>query len=141
MRERVILDTGPLVAFINGRDRYHKWAMMQWAEMNPPLLTCEAVLSEACYLLRSLDGGNKAVLELLQRKVLDIPFRLVEYVSQIAWLLKKYADIPMSLADACLVRMTELYPDSPVLTLDTDFNIYRRNKHNVIPTLSPSDFK
>ena len=141
MRERVILDTGPLVAFINGRDRYHEWAKMQWAEMNPPLLTCEAVLSEACFLLRGLDGGDKAVLELLHRKVLDIPFRLVEYVSQIAWLLKKYADIPMSLADACLVRMTELYPDSPVLTLDTDFNIYRRNKHNVIPTLSPSDFK
>jgi len=141
MRERVILDTGPLVAFINGRDRYHEWAKMQWAEINPPLLTCEAVLSEACFLLRGLDGGDKAVLELLHRKVLDIPFRLVEYVSQIAWLLKKYADIPMSLADACLVRMTELYPDSPVLTLDTDFNIYRRNKHNVIPTLSPSDFK
>ena len=141
MRERVILDTGPLVAFINGRDRYHEWAKMQWAEINPPLLTCEAVLSEACFLLRGLDGGDKAVLELLHRKVLDIPFRLVEYVSQIAWLLKKYADIPMSLADACLVRMTELYPDSPVLTLDTDFNIYRRNKHNVIPTLSPSDFQ
>lgn len=141
MRERVILDTGPLVAFINGRDRYHGWAKMQWAEMNPPLLTCEAVLSEACFLLRGLDGGDKAVLELLHRKVLDIPFRLVEYVSQIAWLLKKYADIPMSLADACLVRMTELYPDSPLLTLDTDFNIYRRNKQSVIPTLSPSDFK
>ena len=141
MRERVILDTGPLVAFINGRDRYHEWAKMQWAEMNPPLLTCEAVLSEACFLFRGLDGGDRAVLELLHRKVLDIPFRLVEYVSQIAWLLKKYADIPMSLADACLVRMTGLYPDSPVLTLDTDFNIYRRNKHNVIPTLSPPDFK
>ncbi len=141
MRERVILDTGPLVAFINGRDRYHEWAKMQWAEMNRPLLTCEAVLSEACFLLRSLGGGDKAVLELLHRKVLDIPFRLVEYVSQITWLLKKYADIPMSLADACLVRMTELYPDSPVLTLDTDFNIYRRNKQSVIPTLSPPDFK
>ena len=141
MRARVILDTGPLVAFINGRDRYHEWAKMQWAEMNPPLLTCEAVLSEACFLLRGLDGGDKAVLELLHRKILDIPFRLVEYVSQIAWLLKKYADIPMPLADACLVRMTELYPDSPVLTLDTDFNIYRRNKQSVIPTLSPSDFK
>lgn len=141
MKNRVILDTGPLVALINARDRYHEWAKMQWANMKPPLLTCEPVLSEACFLLRNSDGGSRVVLELLERNVLNIPFRIVESVKQIDWLLKKYANVPMSLADACLVRMTELYPDSAVLTLDTDFKIYRRNKRNVIPTLSPSDTK
>jgi len=139
MRDRVILDTGPLVGFINGRDKYHDWTKRQWAEIRPPLLTCEAVLSEACFLVRDLAGGNRVVLELLQRKVLQIPFSLAECTGEIAWLLNKYADIPMSLADACLVRMTELYPDSHVLTLDTDFNIYRKNKRDRIPLLSPFD--
>ncbi len=137
MKNRVILDTGPLVALINAHDRYHEWSKIQWADIAPPLLTCEAVLSEACFLLRNSDGGSRIVLELLERNVLNIPFRLMEDVTQIAWLLKKYADIPMSLADACLVRMTELYPDSIVLTIDSDFNIYRKNKRNIIPTLSP----
>ena len=138
MRQQVILDTGPLVAFINSRDRYHKWATLQWAQINPPLLTCEVVLSEACFLLRNHDGGQKAVLELLQRQVLNMPFRLVEHANRIAWLLGKYSNIPMSLADACLVRMTELYSESHILTLDTDFKIYRKNKRQAIPTLSPS---
>jgi len=107
--------------------------------LRPPLLTCEAVLSEACFLVRDLAGGNRVVLELLQRKVLQIPFSLAQSTGEIAWLLNKYADIPMSLADPCLVRMTELYPDSHVLTLDNDFNIYRKNKQDRIPLLSPFD--
>jgi len=141
MIDRVILDTGPLVAFINGRDKYHDWAKRRWAEIHPPLLTCEAVLSEACFLVRGLAGGDAAVLQLIQRKVLQIPFRLSECIGDISWLLKKYADIPMSLADACLVRMAEMYPYSSVLTLDTDFNIYRKNKRHKIPTISPPDMR
>ena len=137
MKQQVILDTGPIVAFINGRDRYHKWAMLQWAQIDPPLLTCEAVLSEACFLLSRLSGGQEALLELFNRGVLHIPFRLIEHVNQIARLLKKYSNVPMSLADACLVRMTELYSESTVFTLDTDFKIYRKNKRQVIPILSP----
>jgi uncharacterized protein len=141
MRDRVILDTGPLVAFLNRRDNYHDWTRRQWAEIRPPLLTCETVLSEACFLVRDLAGGNQAVLGLLQRKVLHIPFRLAESTGEISWLLKKYTDIPMSLADACLVRMAELYPGSPVLTLDRDFTIYRKNRRERIPLLAPPDFK
>ena len=139
MKRRVILDTGPLVAFINGRDKYHKWATLQWAQIEPPLLTCEAVLSETCFLLGRLDGGQIAVLELLKRRILHTPFRMGEHLNQIAWLLQKYSNVPMSLADACLVRMTEVYPESLVLTLDTDFSIYRKNKRQVIPILSPHD--
>jgi len=139
MKRRMILDTGPLVALINGRDKYHKWATLQWAQIDPPLLTCEAVLSEACFLLGSFDGGQIAVFEFLSRRILHTPFRLGEHVNQIGWLLQKYSNIPMSLADACLVRMTELYPESLVLTLDTDFRIYRKNKRQVIPVLSPPD--
>ena len=137
MKRRVILDTGPLVAIINGRDKYHKWATLQWSQIDPPLLTCEAVLSEACFLLGSLGGGKIAVLELVQRRILHIPFSLVEHTNQIFWLLQKYSNVPMSFADACLVRMAELYSESTILTLDADFSIYRKNKRQVIPILSP----
>jgi len=139
MKRQVILDTGPLVAFLNGQDRFHEWASLQWAQIDPPLLTCETVLSEACFLLRGIEGGQAAVLELLRRGVVHPAFRLNEHVNQITWLVKKYSDVPMSLADACLIRMAELYTDGPVLTLDDDFRIYRRNKREIIPLLSPSD--
>ncbi len=139
MKRRIILDTGPLVAIINGRDKYHKWATLQWAQIESPFLTCEAVLSEACFLLGSFDGGQIALIELLKRGILHIPFRMIEHINQIAWLLRKYANVPMSLADACLVRMTEVYAESLVLTIDTDFSIYRKNKRQVIPILSPHD--
>jgi len=139
MKRRIILDTGPLVAFINRRDKYHKWATLQWAQIEPPLLTCEAVLSEACFVLGSLEGGQITVFELLQRGVLHIPFTMIEHVNLLDRLLQKYSDVPMSLADACLVRMSEMYSESIVLTLDSDFNIYRKNKRQVIPVLSPYD--
>jgi uncharacterized protein len=139
MNRLVILDTGPLVAFINGRDRYHEWSKLHWARFDPPLLTCEAVLSEACFLLKNNEGGQAAVLELLRRGILRLPFKIDEHADQIKWLLQKYADVPMSLADACLVRMSEMYADSPVLTMDDDFRVYRKNKRQIIPILSPSD--
>ena len=139
MKRQVILDTGPLVAFINGRDRYHQWSVSQWAQIEPPLMTCEAVLSESCFLLRDTGKGSLTVLELLKRGVLSLPFRIDDSFDQIKWLLQKYSDIPMALADACLVRMSELYINSQVLTLDNDFKIYRKNKRQVIPLLTPPD--
>ena len=139
MKRQVILDTGPLVAFINGRDRYHQWSVSQWAQIEPPLMTCEAVLSESCFLLRDTGKGSSTVLELLKRGVLSLPFRIDDSFDQIKWLLQKYSDIPMALADACLVRMSELYINSQILTLDNDFKIYRKNKRQVIPLLTPPD--
>ena len=136
MKHNIIIDTGPLVAFINARDKYHEWSKQQWASIAPPLLTCEAVLSETCFLLRETDGGSEIVLELLKRGVLNLPFRLEDSLEQIKWLLKKYSNVPMSLADACLVRMSEIYTNSIVFTLDNDFSIYRKNKRNVIPLLA-----
>lgn len=139
MKQQVILDTGPIVAFINGRDKYHNWSVLQWAQIEPPLLTCEAVLSEACFLLRGIEKGQTAVLELIKRGVLNLTFRIDDSANQITWLLDKYSNVPMSLADACLVRMSELHAGSPVLTMDSDFRLYRKNRRQVIPILSPSD--
>ncbi len=138
MRPRVLLDTGPLVAFLNRRDQHHAWARTQLGTAFPPLLTCESVLAEACHLLRNMPGGMDGVLELLRRDAIAIPFRLREHADSIARLLRKYGDVPMSLADACLVRMSEIHEDSLILTLDSHFKLYRRHGRQVIPTLMPA---
>ena len=134
---RVILDTGPLVALLNSRDRHHGWAVDQWSRIAPPLMTCEAVLAEACFLVQPFTGGQNAVLDLVRRSALDASFRLAEEAGSVSRLLKKYRDVPMSLADGCLVRMAELDDEGVVLTLDSDFRVYRKNGRQVIPTLSP----
>ena len=139
MKRQVILDTGPLVAFLNSRDNYHDWVKAQWAIIQPPLLTCEAVVSEACFLLMEWDKGISSVFELLERKVLEILFCLGDQVTPVSVLMKKYGNVPISLADACLVRMAELHDSSSIITLDSDFQIYRKHKRRVIPLLMPPD--
>jgi uncharacterized protein len=134
-----LLDTGPLVAFFDRSDKYHRWAVERWAEAPVPLLTCEAVLAEATYLLRERAGlaGDK-VLALFERRVIAAPFRLEEHAGPVAHLLEKYRDQGMQLADACLVRMSELKRDCLVFTLDQqDFTIYRRFDRKVIPLVTP----
>ena len=130
----VIVDTGPLVAFLNRRDRYHSWAVDQFGSLPPPLLTCEAVLSEAAYLVRDLHGGPEAVLELVARGVVAPTFRLVDEISAVRTLVKRYG---RDLADACLVRMAELSDKCQVFTTDKDFLVYRRKGRGVIPLLAP----
>ena len=140
MTRTVLLDTGPLVALFNRRDRYHRWAIEQWAELEPPLLICEPVLTEACFLLRDLSGGPAAVLELLARGTAKIGYSVEAEAERLGRLMSRYAEVPMSLADACLVRMVEQQPDATVLTLDRDFRIYRVHGRRVIPVIMPSDF-
>ena len=139
MTRSVVLDTGPLVALLNRRDRYHRWTTEQWAEVEPPVLTCEAVLTEACFLLRKSPGGPAAVLELVSRSVVTVAYDVEADVEALSRLMTRYADVPMSLADACLVRMVERQPDAAVLTLDRDFRVYRSHGRRVIPALMPSD--
>lgn len=132
-----LLDTGPLVAYLDQRDRYHDWAVAQLNQLAPPLWTCEAVLTETCYLLRSLPSGNTAVMAMLGQGLLQVSFRLQDEASAIAGLMGRYRDVPMALADACLVRMAEQFSNSKVVTLDHDFLIYRLPSRRLIPTLMP----
>lgn len=134
-----LLDTGPLVAFFDRSDTDHEWAKEQWAQAPVPMLTCEAVLAEATYLLREHTGlpGNK-ILALFERKVISAPFRLEDHAGPIAHLMEKYGDQEMQLADACLVRMSELQRDCRLFTLDKkDFQVYRRFERQVIPLIAP----
>jgi hypothetical protein len=102
-----------------------------------PAYTCEPVITEAAYLLGDFHNGIDSLMWLLERGYLTTPFHLADERPAVIRLLRKYASVPMSLADACLVRMTELRTTSPVLTLDTDFRVYRKSGRAVIPTLMP----
>ena len=136
MRE-VIVDTGPLVALLNRRDEFHDWSRTAMDVIEPPMLTCEAVLAEASYLVRKLRGGPEAVVDLVTRGVLAVPFRVDAELLALRTLLARYASVPMSLADACLVRMAETLPRAAVLTLDGDFRVYRRSGRLAIPVIMP----
>ncbi len=131
------MDSGPLVALLNRSDRHHDWVREVLDTVEPPVFTCEAVISEACFLLARIRDGQEAVLQLLSKDILKVDFRLSSEVEALRALMKKFANVPMSLADACLVRMTELEPRSRVLTLDSDFRVYRRNRRQAIPTVMP----
>lgn len=134
-----LVDTGPLVAVLNRRDRHHGWAKGHLGRLAPPLLTCEAVLSEASYLLGHSSQGGRALLAMVERGAVRVDFRLQEEASRVRALMQRYATVPMALADACLVRMAELHADATVWTVDGDFRIYRKNGREVIPTLLPQD--
>jgi predicted nucleic acid-binding protein len=134
---KTLLDTGPLVAFYSIRDAWHQWAMEQMGAIRPPLLTCEPVLAESCFLL-ARDGGNpRTVLPALQEGILQVALHTQAEAAALEILMARYADLPMSPADACLVRLSELQPDCRVFTLDRHFTLYRRHGRQIIPLLSP----
>jgi predicted nucleic acid-binding protein len=134
-----ILDTGPLVAFFDRSEQYHDWARETWAQAPVPMLTCEAVLAEAAYLLQKRAGlPPEKLLVLFERKVITSPFHLEGDAAPVARLLERYRDQQMPLADACLVRLSELKRDCRVFTLDkAEFQTYRRFDRQVIPLVAP----
>ncbi len=137
MRPAVLLDTGPLVAFLHAGDRHHYWAKHQFREFEAPLLTCEAVIAESCHLLRRIPGALTRVFQLIERGSIRIDLSLQQEHRALASLLKRYSDLPTSLADACLVRMSEMHDPSVVLTLDSDFHVYRRLGRKTIAVICP----
>lgn len=136
MARSVLVDAGFLVALLSRRDGNHRWAAAQSQRFPPPWSTCEPVLSEALHLLAA--PGAPALAGLLRRRAVVPAFALREEVERVLKLVEKYADIPMSLADACLVRMTEMLADPVLLTTDTDFGVYRRHSRQAVPCVLPS---
>jgi predicted nucleic acid-binding protein len=133
----LICDTGPLIAFFNRRDQYHSWAIEQFARFSQPLITCEAVISEVLFLLQDDGLFDDPIFEALSRGKVLVQFSAREHWPDLRNLVRKYSNLPMSLADACLVRMTELAPHSQVLTVDRHFQIYRRHGRQLISLLAP----
>jgi predicted nucleic acid-binding protein len=136
MERNVLVDAGFVVALLNRRDSHHAWAAAEAPRRPPPWRTCEAVLSEAFHLLGP--RGAPALSALLRRRALVVAFDLGSHLNPVLALIQKYADVPMSLADSCLVRMTETLADPILLTTDTDFRIYRRHSRQVVPCVLPS---
>jgi predicted nucleic acid-binding protein len=132
-----LVDTGPLVAYFNARDRWHVWAVIQMQALRPPLVTCELVLTEASFLVQRAGGRPADLLRKLRQGVLVIGLDVAGEAAAVEALMQRYADTPMSLADACLVRLSELFANCRLFTLDSDFLHYRRNGRQSIPLLRP----
>ena len=131
-----IADTGFLVAFANRGDRHHDWAVGVAERVSAPLLSCEAVLAETAFHLRSA----ALALAMVREGLVEIAFDCREQLTQLAALAQRYADRHPDLADLCLVRMSELHPRHSVITVDrADFRVYRRNKREIIPLVCPPE--
>jgi len=135
MAASVLVDAGFVIALLSRRDRHHRWAVAQSPGLPPPWKTCDAVLSEAFHLLGS--RGRPALSALLRRGAVVLAFELADELDRVLNLMQKYADVPMSLADACLVRMSETLADPVILTTDADFRIYRRHGRQIVPCMTP----
>jgi len=132
-----IVDTGPLVAFLDKAERHHAWTVEQVRALDAPLLTCEPVLAEAMFLLSDLPKAQEALFDLLANGAVRIAFQVGEHVAPLRALHRKYRDRPISLADACVVRMAELFERHQVFTLDSDFSVYRRNGREPLDLIFP----
>jgi predicted nucleic acid-binding protein len=132
-----VCDTGPIVAYLNRNDPHHDWAVTVMKQMRPPLLTCEAVLTEAAYFLREDGVDVDPLFRMLERAALLIDFDMSAHWPRMRTLMHRYAR--MDLADASVVVMSEVHARSQVLTLDAkDFGIYRRNDRQVIRFIAPA---
>jgi uncharacterized protein len=131
---KAIADIGFLVAFGNRGDSHHRWALDLASRVTEPLLTCEAVLAEACFHL----GSAATVLAFVREGLVRPAFDAASHLPRLAELAERYADRSPDLADLCLIRMSELHPKYPVITTDvTDFRIYRRGRREAIPLIQP----
>jgi predicted nucleic acid-binding protein len=134
----VLLDTGVIVALLDRSEKFHQACAEAVGELEAPLITCEAVIAESCYLLRNLAGAAEAVIENVAAGVFQVPFQLSREAVGLKQVLRKYRDHKIDLADACLIRLAEEFETADILTLDKDFAVYRwsRNKRfRILPAL------
>lgn len=134
----IIADTGPLVAYLDRSDEHHAWARQVMETLTEPLLTCDAVLAEVTFLLQRGRIVPGLPMRMIERGVLQPRFDTGAEAHALRVLLERYNDVPMSLADACVVRMSELHVSAKVWTTDSDFTIYRRNRRSIIPLVAPA---
>ncbi len=135
MTPSTIIDTGPLVAAFDAKDQYNELTTKLFAEITLPLITCEAVIIETCFILSRYPDALQRLGNWLHLDRLLAPFQLSVESRKVFNLMKKYEDLPMSLADACLVTLAEKIPQSQVFTFDQHFNIYRTSTRRTIRTI------
>jgi len=134
---QVIVDTGPLVAFLAENDAAHRWAREAFADLEPPFFTCDVVIAEAYHLLTQTRSGADGLMALLETGALQTTALAELEPALLRTLIQRYKNVPMDLADACVVRLSELHPAASVVTIDADFRVYRRNGRQAIPLIMP----
>lgn len=137
MAASVVVDSGPIVALLDADEAHHSWVIAQLERLRPPLLTCEAVLSEASFVIGRVRSDRSLVPDLVVRGLITVGHLFDEDARAIRDLMRRYRDVPMSLADACLVRLVERTPHATLFTLDSDFQVYRQKGRRLIPTIAP----
>jgi len=135
----VLLDTGFIVALLDRSESLHKTCARTIREVQAPLVTCEAVITESCYLLRNLSGASEAVIENIAAGIFQIPFQLSRETAAVKQLLRKYKDRQIDLADACLIRLADQLATADILTLDRGFAVYRWGKNKPFRVLPSAD--
>ncbi len=135
----ILLDTGGIVALLDRSEKYHQDCAHALKELSRPLITCEAVIAEACYLLRRIPGATDAVLKNIQSGIVRIPWNLAGQESRVMDFINQYDKVPMAFADACLVCMAEDFEIGDILTLDSDFGIYRWSRRKIFKLLIDLD--
>lgn len=135
--ETIIADAGPLVAYLDKGEEHHEWVCSALAELSEPMLTCDAVLVETAFVLSRKGKSPEIVFKLLEEELVTAAFEISRHRRELTALMQTYRGVPISVTDACLVRMSELHRASVVFTLDRDFLIYRRHGRQRIPILAP----
>jgi predicted nucleic acid-binding protein len=133
------VDTGVIVALLDRSESYHARCVSVVEGLEQPLVTCEAVIAESCYLLRGLPGAAESVLENIERRVFQIPFQLTRAAAPVRSILRKYRDLAPDFADACLIQLAEEVDTGDILTLDRDFHSYRWRRDRPFHLLVPLD--
>jgi len=133
----ILVDTGPLVAFLRESEASHQWAVARFKELPAPYLTCEPVLAETFFLVSRYPDGVRLFFDLLGSGLLAVDFSVLREQRMLWKLIRKYEDLPMSLANACLVRLAELHSAATVFTLDSHFRLYRKHGRQQIPVIMP----
>ena len=133
----VIIDAGPLIAFLDKREHYHDFAMQQVKKLQAPFFTCESVLSETFFLLQRANVSQQSLLELLNTDKIKIAFSYARHVNRVHKIVENYANLPASFADACLVSMYEDTREAKIFTLDTDFTVYRTDGGDPLSLIHP----
>ncbi|MBV9304467.1 MAG: PIN domain-containing protein [Acidobacteriaceae bacterium] len=121
----VLLDTGVIVALLDRSELRHTDSVEALDQVDAPLVTCEPVIAEACYLTRSLPGAPEAILQNVADGTFQIPIQLSRSAMAIQRILRKYRDQKIDLADACLIHLASELRTGDILTLDKHFTVYR----------------
>jgi predicted nucleic acid-binding protein len=135
----VLLDTGVIVAWLDRSERHHRQCVEAFENLTLPLMTCEAVIAESCYLLRNLHGATESILDNVVSGLFQIPFQLKGAAADLRRICHKYRDREIDLADACLIHLANTFGTGEILTLDRDFAVYRWGRSNTFRNLIELD--